>query len=70
MNKTRHIDARMQQRGISQEEIQLVLDLLEPDHRGRYACGTKFCDLLGEVIDAELKARTKRERRRTGAARH
>lgn len=60
MIKTHHISTRMQQRGISQEEIQLILDLLEPDYSGRYACGKKFCDMLEDVIDAELKARTKR----------
>lgn len=59
MNKTRHSEQRMQQRGIRHEEIDLVLNLTEPDYRGRHFFGRNACEALERIIDAEIRARRK-----------
>ena len=55
MKHTKHSQERMNGRGITQAEIECVLDFCDDDHRGRYVCNRKACQMIESELDAVIR---------------
>ena len=57
MYKTKHFQQRARQRGVREDEADLVLRCFDPDYRGRVLCGTKTALVLMKVLEEGIAAR-------------